>query len=82
MSLAFLLPKLYMAILYHYHDFETAYYKYQYNNCIMIGLYLLEKFTDKYSRKLYFKLKNFNYNWQLSQTKKEEFAKLLQEVKN
>lgn len=66
---------------YNYYDFEQAYFKYQYLDCIKIGLYLLSKLKDKTSLKFRAKLQKAAFSWNTSQKERYLFGKLLEEVK-
>jgi len=55
---------------YTYNDYEEAYYKSQFTDCKKIGICLLSKMTDKYSKKLLKELKKFEWDW-LNITKKD-----------
>lgn len=47
---------------YSYYDFEQAYFKYQYLDCIKIGIYLLSNLKDKTSLNLMSRLKKVNFD--------------------
>jgi hypothetical protein len=44
---------------YTYNDYEEAYYKSQFMECKKIGICLLSKMTDRYSKKLLKELEKF-----------------------
>ena len=63
---------------YSYYDYEEAYFKLQYYKCKEIGIYILSKQKDEYSKKLLKKLEKFEYDWLHPDTKD---AKLLWDIK-
>ena len=63
---------------YSYEDYEEAYCHLQYHKCKEIGIYILSKQKDKYSKKLLKKLKKFECDLLHQDTKND---KLLWEIK-
>ena len=61
-----------------YEDYEEAYCHLQYHKCKEIGVYILSKQKDKYSKKLLKKLKKFDYDLLHQDTKND---RLLWEIK-
>lgn len=54
---------------YSYYDYEEAYCHSQYYKCKEIGIYILSKQKDKYSRSLLERLEKFEYDWLHPDTK-------------
>jgi len=70
-----------MENFYTYANYEDAYCHQRWADCKKIGLYLLLKINDKWAKTLYKRLSKFTWDWQDSDEKKKEDAKLLLDVK-
>ena len=57
---------------YSYEDYEEAYCHLQYHKCKEIGVYILSKQKDKYSKKLLKKLKKFECDLLCQDTKNDK----------
>lgn len=64
--------------IFTYYDYEEAYYHLQYYKCKEIGIYILSKQSDRYSRELLEGLKKINCDWDCISKKDLE---LLWEIK-
>lgn len=67
--------------MFTFSDFEKAYYECNILKIKEIGCFLLLRKTDNYSKELYHKLNNINWNWNSNKQKLDKITKIIDAVK-